>query len=68
MGKKELIEKLKKSMNPEGLFTVSGETAGNEISDDNSLSREDKVNIVIEIFENSLEHKPKEVTKVYLAF
>lgn len=68
MGKKELIEKLKKSMNPEGLFTISGETAHNEIQGTNSLSREDKVNMAIEIFENSLEHKPREATKVYLAF
>jgi hypothetical protein len=68
MGKKELIEKLKKSINPEGLFTVSGDTASKEIPEDNSLSREDKVNMAIEIFENSLEHKPREATKVYLAF
>lgn len=70
MGKKELIQKLKESMNPEGLFTVSGKNSStiNEVQKDNSLSREDKINLAIEIFENSLEHKPKEATKVYLAF
>jgi|GEM_PF-3539456 len=65
MGKEELIEKLKQSINPEGLFTVSGGPFVNQIHDAD-LSKEDRVNIAIEIFENSLDNKPKETTKVYL--
>jgi hypothetical protein len=65
MGKEELIEKLKQSINPEGLFTISGGSSVNQMNDAD-LSKEDRVNIAIERFENSLDNKPKEATKVYL--
>ncbi len=68
MGKQELIERLKKSMDSEGLFTISGNASTIEVPDTSSLTREEKVNMAIKMFENSLENKPKEAIKVYLAY